>query len=72
LTFYRNWKDSLGHEILDGANHATKRAIGWWIKECYGTMRGYKRVQSALNVSCLTAHCGNLLTSGAELASLIR
>lgn len=71
LTFYRNWKDSTGHEILDGTNNATERAIGWWIKERYRTMRGYKRIQSALNVSRLIAHCGNHLSNGLELASLI-
>ncbi|MGD0612301.1 MAG: hypothetical protein ABSB41_12375 [Anaerolineales bacterium] len=43
LTFYRTWKDSAGNPILDGTNNATERAIGWWIKERYRTMRGYKR-----------------------------
>lgn len=71
LTFYRTWKDASGHEILDGTNNATERAIGWWVKERYRTMRGYKRIQSALNVSRLIAHCGNHLSSGLELASLI-
>ena len=71
LTFYRNWKDPSGREILDGTNNATERAIGWWIKERYRSMRGYKRTQSALNVSRLIAHCGNHLTSGLELATLI-
>jgi transposase-like protein len=71
LTFYRNWKDAKGCEILDGTNNATERAIGWWIKERYRTMRGYKRVQSALNVSRLIAYSGNHLSSGLELASLI-
>jgi len=71
LTFYRGWKDSAGHPILDGTNNATERAIGWWIKERYRTMRGYKREQSALNVSRLIAHCGNHLESGLNLAALI-
>jgi len=61
-----------GREILDGTNNATERAIGWWIKERYRTMRGYKRTQSALNVSRLIAYSGNHLSSGLELASLIR
>lgn len=71
LTFYRTWKDPAGHPILDGTNNATERAIGWWIKERYRTMRGYKRNQSALNVSRLIAHCGNHLSSGLALATLI-
>ena len=71
LTFYRTWKDATGREILDGTNNATERAIGWWVKERYRTMRGYKRIQSALNVSRLIAHCGNQLSCGLELASLI-
>jgi transposase-like protein len=71
LTFYRSWKDASGREILDGTNNATERAIGWWIKERYRTMRGYKRIQSALNVSRLIAYCGNHLSCGLELASLM-
>ena len=71
LTFYRSWKDSAGNPILDGTNNATERAIGWWIKERYRTMRGYKRNQSALNVSRLIAHCGNHLSSGLDLATLL-
>jgi len=71
LTYYRNWKDATGREILDCTNNATERAIGWWVKERYRTMRGYKRVQSALNVSRLIANCGNHLKSGLELATLI-
>jgi transposase-like protein len=71
LTFYRGWKDAAGHPILDGTNNATERAIGWWIKERYRTMRGYKREQSALNVSRLIAHCGNHLENGLNLAALL-
>ena len=71
LTFYRTWKDSAGNPILDGTNNATERAIGWWIKERYRTMRGYKRVQSALNLSRLIAHCGNHLATGLNLATLL-
>jgi len=47
LTFYRNWKDATGREILDGTNNATERAIGWWIKERYRTAYA---VTSALNL----------------------
>jgi transposase-like protein len=71
LTFYRTWKDAAGNSLLDGTNNATERAIGWWIKERYRTMRGYKRIQSALNVSRLIAHCGNHLASGLDLATLL-
>ncbi len=71
LTFYRIWKDSDGHPILDGTNNADERAIGWWVKERYRTMRTYKRVRSVLNVSRLIAHCGNHLAQGLNLATLL-
>jgi transposase-like protein len=71
LTFYRTWKDTNGKPILDGTNNANERAIGWWVKERYRTMRGYKREQSALNVSRLIANCGNHLTEGLDLATLM-
>ncbi len=70
LTFYRTWQDPTGRK-LDGTNNATERAIGWHIKERYRTMRGYKREQSALNVSRLIAHCGNHLQHGLHLANLM-
>jgi len=71
LTYYRTWKDNAGKPILDGTNNADERAIGWWVKERYRTMRGYKREQSALNVSRLIAFCGNHLSKGLDLASII-
>ena len=71
LTFYRTWKDRQGQPIIDGTNNATERAIGWWVKERYRTMRGYKREQSALNVSRLIAYCGNHLKEGVDLATWI-
>ena len=71
LTFYRTWKDQYGHTILDGTNNHCERSIGWWIKERYRSMRGYKREQSALNVSRLIAFAGNHLSRGLDLASLI-
>ena len=71
LTFYRTWKNAHGEEILDGTNNASERAIGWWIKERYRSMRGYKREQSALNVSRLIAYCGNHLAQGLNLAQLV-
>jgi transposase-like protein len=71
LTFYRTWKDKDGNPILDGTNNADERAIGWWVKERYRSMRGYKREQSVLNVSRLVAFCGNNLSKGLDLASII-
>ena len=72
LTLYRTWQDTDGGR-LDGTNNATERAIGWWIKERYRTMRGYKRQESVLNVSRLIAWTGSQLnTGGANLALVIR
>jgi len=42
LTRYRTWRGPNG-ETIDGTNNACERRIGWWIKERYRTMRGYKR-----------------------------
>jgi len=71
LTFYRAWKDEYENLILDGTNNACERSIGWWIKERYRPMRGYKREQSALNVSRLIAFAGNHLRRGLDLATLV-
>jgi transposase-like protein len=71
LTFYRTWRDKYGNLNLDGTNNHCERSIGWWIKERYRSMRGYKREQSALNVSRLIAHAGNHLAYGLDLASLM-
>ena len=71
LTRYRTWQGPKG-ETMDGTNNGCERAIGWWIKERYRTMRGYKRPQSAVNVSRLLAWCGNHLErGGADLALLV-
>jgi transposase-like protein len=71
LTRYRTWRGPNG-EVVDGTNNGCERAIGWWIKERYRTMRGYKRPKSAVNVSRLIAWCGNHLErGGADLALLI-
>ena len=71
LTYYRHWHDASG-ATLDGTNNATERAIGWWIKERYRTMRGYKRRQSVRNVSRLIAWAGNhLATPGADLTLVV-
>jgi len=71
LTFYRTWRDEYGHVKLDGTNNGCERSIGWWVKERYRSMRGYKREQSALNVSRLIAFAGNHLSRGLNLSSLI-
>jgi transposase-like protein len=71
LTFYRNWKDEDGNEILDGTNNHCERAIGWWIKERYRSMRGYKQGRSALGISRLIALAGNNLARGLRLADLM-
>ena len=71
LTRYRTWRGPQG-ERIDGTNNAAERGIGWWIKERYRTMRGYKRVESAVGVSRLLAWCGNHLDrGGADLLSLL-
>ncbi len=71
LTFYRTWKDDDGNLKLDGTNNDCERSIGWWVKERYRSMRGYKREQSALNVSRLIAFAGNHLAHGLDLSALI-
>lgn len=71
LTRYRVWQGPQG-ESVDGTNNGCERAIGWWVKERYRTMRGYKRPNSAVNVSRLLAWCGNHLErGGADLALLV-
>jgi hypothetical protein len=71
LTFYRTWKDEFENELLDGTNNHCERAIGWWIKERYRSMRGYKQEQSALGISRLIAFAGNHLRRGLLLADLM-
>jgi transposase-like protein len=71
LTRYRTWLGPAG-ETLDGTNNACERAIGWWIKERYRSMRGYKRPRSVLQVSRLIAAMGNALDGpGFALAQVI-
>jgi transposase-like protein len=72
LTRYRLWKGPKG-ETLDGTNNACERAIGWWIKERYRSMRGYKVPENAVRVSRLLAWCGNFLNTenGANLPALL-
>src|SRR5207302_10658325 len=72
LTRYRSWKGPKG-EKLDGTNNACERAIGWWIKERYRSMRGYKVPENAVQVSRFLAWCGNFLNQGgADLVGLIQ
>ncbi len=71
LTRYRTWAGPDG-ERLDGTNNACERAIGWWVKERYRSMRGYKRPQSVLHVSRLIAAMGHALDGpGFPLAEVI-
>jgi hypothetical protein len=60
-------------ETLDGTNYACERAISWWIKEHYRTMRGYKVRENAVRVSRLLAWCGNFFTTvnGAKLPGFL-
>ena len=71
LTFYRTWKDEFDHELLDGTNNHCERAIGWWVKERYRSMRSYKQEHSALGISRLIAFAGNHLPRGLRLADLM-
>ncbi|MBC8254244.1 MAG: hypothetical protein H8E35_09445 [Ardenticatenia bacterium] len=57
LTLDHHWV-SAGGQVLDGTNNVTERAIGWWIKERYRTMRTYKGKQSVLNISNLITYLG--------------
>ncbi|MBN2006531.1 MAG: hypothetical protein JXA21_24480 [Anaerolineae bacterium] len=43
---------------LDGTNNRCERLIGWWIKERYRPMRGYKREESIKNVVTITVIMG--------------
>jgi len=71
LTRYRTWKGPAG-ERLDGTNNACERAIGWWVKERYRSMRGYNRPLSVLHISRLIAAMGNALDGpGFALAEVI-
>jgi hypothetical protein len=72
LTRYRTWATADG-EQLDGTNNTTERAIGWWVKERYRSMRGYKQKASVRNVSRLLAWAGNGLTrGGVDLALVVQ
>jgi hypothetical protein len=71
LTRYRTGQGPHG-ETIDGTNNASERGTGWWIQERYRSMRGYKWVASAVNVSRLLAFCGNFLRRGGlDLATIV-
>jgi len=71
LTLYRHWEGPHG-ERVNGTNNCCERAFGWWIKERYRTMRGYKRPDNALCVSRLLVWCGNQTqSSGADLSTVL-
>jgi transposase-like protein len=71
LTRYRLWEGPAG-ETLDGTNNTCERAIGWWVKERYRSMRGYQRPLSVLHVSRLIAAMGNALDGpGFPLAEVL-
>ena len=71
LTRYRTWQGPQG-ERIDGSNNGCERSIGWRIKERYRPMRGYKRAESAVNVSRFLAWCGNYLhRGGADLGLVV-
>jgi hypothetical protein len=55
---WRKFTLDLQRDDLDGTNNACERLIGWWIKERYRLMRGYKREESIKNVVTLTARMG--------------
>jgi transposase-like protein len=55
---WRNLTLDQRRDDLDGTNNSSERLIGWWIKERYRTMRGYKREASIKNVVHLTALLG--------------
>jgi len=69
LTLYQRWESPEG-ERLDGTNNASERAIGWWVKERYRSMRGYKCPESVLNVSSLLGWLGGQ-PAGYNLAELV-
>jgi len=71
LTCYRLWQGP-NQERVDGTNNGCERAFGWWVKERYRSMHGYKSRENALHVSRLLVWCGNQSrSSGANLSQLI-
>lgn len=69
LTFDQRWNRRHPQQPpLDGTNNVAERAIGWWIKERYRTMRTFKRLASVRNlcrlIPYLAAHPGQPLLAG--------
>jgi hypothetical protein len=57
---------------LDGTNNAGERAIGWWVKERYRSMRGDQRADLVRHGSRRIAAMGNALDGpGFALAEVI-
>jgi hypothetical protein len=56
--------------IIPTSNHC-ERAIEWWIKARYRSMRGYKQPCFALGVSRRVALASNNLSRGLRLADLM-
>ena len=71
LTRYRRWRGPAAEQI-DGTNNTSERAIGWWVKERYRMMRGYKVPENAVNVSRLLAWAGNQLGGGGAALAEVR
>ena len=69
LTRFQSWRGP-ALQKLDGTNNVTERIIGQYIKERYRSMRGYKRKQSILNVSSLTAWIG-MQPAGYDLGAVV-
>jgi hypothetical protein len=63
LHLWDNWRRLTCYRVLEHGedleinptNNTAEQAIGWAVKERYRTMRGYKREESILNVTGLTA-----------------
>lgn len=53
LTLDQRWNQRHPDQRLDGTNNVAERAIGWFIKERYRTMRGFKRRASIRNIARL-------------------
>lgn len=53
LTFDQRWNRQHPEAHLDGTNNVAERAIGWFIKERYRTMRTFKRRESVRNIARL-------------------
>lgn len=66
---YRSWRGKDG-ERMDGTSNSAERAIGWWVKERYRSMRGFQRKASVLNVCGLLGWLGSR-PSGYDLGMVL-